>query len=100
MTDARVDRLLTRAYARSLRTWRDGSWRIEYSGKEILREIGNRIFNRAVAPRSYQSRGSGFDVDLAKAVAAWQVANNAIPADLSDLLAALKARIAPSVLPS
>ena len=75
---------------------RDGSWRIDFSGKEFLRVIGSRIFNRAIAPRANQPSPAEFDTDLAKSIAAWQIANGAVPTDLSDLLAALKARISPS----
>jgi hypothetical protein len=95
MTEARVDRLLARAYRRSQGLLVDGGWRVEFSGKEFLREIGNRIFNRAVAPRNYRPSKAEFDADLAKAIAAWQVNNGAVPGDLSDLLDALKARVAP-----
>jgi hypothetical protein len=95
LTEVRVHRLLTRAHARALIRVQNGSWRVDFSGKEFLRLIGNRIFNRAVAPRTYQPGPAEFDSDLAKAVAAWQVANQAVPTDLSDLLAALKARISP-----
>jgi hypothetical protein len=99
MTETRVIRLLAWVHARASRTRLDGSWRISFSGKEILRGIGNRIFNRALAPRTAPTSAPGFDIDidLAKSIAAWQVANKAVPADLIDLLAALKARIAPSI---
>jgi hypothetical protein len=94
MTEARVHRLLTRAHNRAVKMRRDGSWRTEFSGKEFLRDIGSRIFNHAAAPRNYRPSTAGFDIDLAKAIATWQVANNAVPDELSDLLTALKARIA------
>ena len=94
MTDARIHRLLLRAHSRAETMRRDGRWRVEFSGKEFLRVIGNRIFNRAVAPRTYTPTPPEFDADLAKEVAAWQVANNSIPAELVELLAALKARVA------
>jgi hypothetical protein len=38
-----------------------------------------------------------FDIDLAKDVAAWQSANHREPADLADLLAALRHRIAHTI---
>ncbi len=95
MTEPHIHRLLLRMHARSARLIADGGWRVEFAGKEIVREIGNRIFNRTIAPRSYRPSKAEFDADLAKTVADWQVAHDAIPPDLSDLLSALKARITP-----
>ncbi len=94
MTDARLDRLLTRAYDRADRLLDSGGWRVEFSGKEIFKVVGNQIFNRATAP-TYQAKGAEFDRDLAVSIAEWQVANNAVPNELDDLLRALKTRIAP-----
>jgi hypothetical protein len=94
MTEALVFRLLTRAQGRAQKRLRDGSWRIDFPGKEILHVIGDWIFNRG-ADRAYRAKGLDFHADLVKVIAAWQVANRAVPSDLSDLLAALKARISP-----
>lgn len=99
MTELRVHRLLLRAHHLAQRLLIDGGWRVEFSGKEFVREIGNKIFDRAKAPRSYRPSSSEFDADLAKSVATWQVDNNAVPADLIILLEALKARIAASAPP-
>ncbi len=95
MTPARVHRLLTRAHDRALRKRHDGSWRNDFSGKEFLREIGNRIFDQVADPPRSRPSPPKFDADLAKEVARWQVANGAVPAELGDLLIALKARVAP-----
>ena len=92
ITEARIERLLTRAHVGALSMREDGSWRTEFSGKEIFRVIGNRIFNRTAAP-SYQPSTTEFDADLAKEIASWQVAKRSIPAELIELLAAMKARI-------
>ena len=94
MTDDKVLRLLTWTHKRASRRLDDGSWRVHFSGKEFFRWIGGRISKRDAASSKQPSR-SGFDTDLAKAVAAWQVGNNAVPADLGVLLKALKARIQP-----
>ena len=97
-SEADVHQLLAEAYAKSTSRLSDGTWLAEFAGKEILRDVGSRIFDRG-RMRGYSSKGAGFDSDLAKGVAAWQVANNAVPSDLSDLLAALKARIIPPAPP-
>ena len=94
LTESRVNKLLTWTHARALSMRHEGRWRAEFSGKEIFRVIGSRIFNHAAAPRFLRSRAE-FDADLAKEIAAWQVANEAIPAELAELLAALKMRITP-----
>lgn len=96
-SEDRVHRLLKRAHTCALRMQDDGRWRREFPGKEFLRIVGNQIFNKNKAQPNYQPSRAEFDADLAKAVAAWQAANDAIPTDLSHLLKALKARIAPSL---
>ena len=94
MTPDRVRKLLSWAHARALKMRSDSRWRTEFSGKEILREIGNKISRQAPGPSGNQPGKSEFASDLAKHVAKWQVENQKIPADLSDLLIALKAQIA------
>ena len=63
----------------------DGSWVVEFSGKEIFRRIRDYVY----APGT---RGS-HDTDFAKAIGVWQRANGQVPQDLTDLLAALIARV-------
>ena len=53
-----------------------------------------RSSNGGLAPRTYRPSPAEFDADLAKGIADWQVANGAVPPDLSDLLNAIKMRIA------
>ncbi len=67
---------------------------LAFAGKEILRDVAGWMCDRTAIPR-FPSTDVGFYADLAKAIARWQVANNAVPADLANLLAALKARVAP-----
>jgi hypothetical protein len=90
-----VHRLLKWEYARALKRLGDDTWRIDFPGKQLLHLIGGRICNKSIAPQSYQPSSAEFDSDLAKSIAAWQVASGLVPNDLSDLLAALKARISP-----
>lgn len=73
----------------------DGRWRSDFAGKEIFRDIGSRIFDRRKSRFPVE-----FDNDLAKDIAAAQVAANSVPPDLTELLAALKRRIARLRAPS
>jgi hypothetical protein len=93
-----VDLLLANEHALAQNQLRDGSWREYFAGKEIFRDIGSRMCDRT-ALRGYHPTQSEFDVALAKDVAVSQVASGSVPSDLTDLLSALKSRIA-KVIPS
>ncbi len=69
----------------------DGSWRTEFAGKEILRQVGTQIVDWTNMPRP--ATKVEFESDLAKEVADWQVQNQAVPSDLVELRLALKERI-------
>jgi hypothetical protein len=90
-----VDQLLNDRYQEAQNRLDDGSWRIEFAGKEIFHEVGSRIFDRTTN-RGYSPTPSEFDIDLAKDIAVSQVSSHSVPMDLVDLLAALKSRIAPT----
>ncbi len=92
-TEAEVDQLLSTARALADQSLADGSWKLEFAGKEILRDVGIRICDRTKFP-GYKPSAAEFDGDLAKEVGAWQRDNNAVPSDLTDLLVALQQRIA------
>lgn len=94
-TQADVRQLLRQAHATAVGRLADGSWRHEFAGKEIFRDLGSRICDRSrVHPRGYRPTPAEFDTDLAKDVGAWQRSRDRIPEDLRALLAALKRRIA------
>jgi len=93
-SEADVHALLAAAYATANGRLVDGSWRHEFAGKEVLRDVAGWMCDRTTIPK-FPSTDAEFYADRAKAIAGWQVANNAVPADLSNLLAALKARVAP-----
>ena len=95
LTEVRVSRLLKWAHARASRKVQDSSWRIDFPGKEIFHVVGQWVFKSDPASRSSRPTQAEFYSDLAKLIAAWQVANATIPNELSDLLAALKARTRP-----
>ena len=92
-TEADIHRLLDVAYHRAEQALADGSWRTEFAGKEILRDVGSRICDRNKIP-GYRPTASQFDEDLAKEVGAWQRDNQKVPEDLIELLTALRQRIA------
>lgn len=90
-----VSQLLNEKHAAANVWLADGTWRREFSGKEIFRDLGSRICDRTSPPRNTSPDDfARFDVDLSRQVADWQVANGAAPQDLKDLLQALKERIA------
>ncbi len=95
LSEGRVDRLLKAAHRDAEAMTRDGRWRSEFAGKEILHVVGNYIFRRLPRQSAYHPTTTQFDADLAKEVADWQVAHGAIPDELTELLAGLKARVAP-----
>ncbi len=92
-TEADIHQLLDEAHRKAERALADGSWRTEFAGKEILRDVGSRICDRNKIP-GYRPTASQFDEDLAKEVGAWQRDNQKVPEDLMELLAALRQRIA------
>ncbi len=65
----------------------NGSWRKSFSGKEIFHRLLSRIYN---VPGTSTSTA---DVDLAVSVAKWQAANGQVPAEVSAIRDALKARV-------
>jgi hypothetical protein len=92
-TEADVHALLSDNYVAATTRLADGSWRQDFAGKEILRDVAGWFCDRTRLARP-PARDVDFYSDLAKEIASWQVANGAVPADLADLLAALRARIA------
>ena len=65
-----------------------GRWAQQFSGKEIFRRIRGFLFNESYASPTEM------DVDLAKAVADWQLQENQIPSELILLRDTLKSRVA------
>ena len=64
----------------------NGGWVREFSGKEIFRKVRGYMFN------ARYGNDETMDIDLAKSVARWQVANSRQPQELTELLSALKLR--------
>jgi hypothetical protein len=97
-TESDVRDLLAAAHSVAQSNLADGTWRTAFAGREIYHHVGSQICNRQdPALHGYDLKGVEFDIDLAKDVGAWQTANNRIPTDLADLLAALRNRIVRNV---
>ena len=64
----------------------NGSWRTEFSGKELFRDVRDWVY------RGGPTSGAGRDSDLAKAVGEWQRANQAVPAEMEELRRAIRTR--------
>jgi len=88
-----IEQLLTASHSQALQQIQDATWRVDFAGKEVFHDIGSRICDRTTI-RGYSPTALEFDIDLAKDVAASQVASASVPIDLVDLLSALKSRIA------
>ncbi len=88
-----IEQLLTASHAQALQQIQDSTWRVEFAGKEVFHDIGSRICDQTTI-RGYGPTSLEFDIDLAKDVAASQVASGSVPINLVDLLSALKSRIA------
>ncbi len=92
-TESEIGDLLSKAHTRANGLLADGGWMSDFAGKEILRDVGSRIFDRT-KPSKQQISPAQLDEDLAKEVGAWQKRNNLVPDALNELLAALRQRIA------
>jgi hypothetical protein len=92
-TEADVHQLLSNAHVAANQSLADGRWKDEFAGKEIFHDVGSHICHLPGISNYHPSKAE-FDEDLAKEIGAWQRQNNAVPADLTDLLSALQQRIA------
>jgi hypothetical protein len=89
---ADVDSLVKVAHSSALERLEDGSWREDFAGKEILRDVLSRLCDQPRIP-NFPSSHEEFHADVAKEIAAWQAVNHAIPDDLHALHEALRARV-------
>jgi hypothetical protein len=96
-TEPDVRRLLNHGQAIAFSSLNDDTWRVEFAGKEIYRDVGSRICDRSRL-HGYHPTRAEFDVDLARDVANSQLNRQRVPQDLVDLLAALKLRITRAVI--
>jgi hypothetical protein len=82
-----LDRMLMEAHREYLNDLNTGGWTLTFSGKEIYKYILSRING---VPRTPTAEP---DVDLAKSVGEWQLANSAVPKEIDDLKSVLKSRV-------
>lgn len=87
-----VESLVKDGHDRARKALSDGSWRIDFAGKEIFKDVLSRICHEPSIERLPRSRQELL-IDISKEVAAWQVENDAIPPALADLRAALRMRV-------
>jgi hypothetical protein len=65
------------------------SWRREYSGKELFRDVRGWLYTKPPRPAS----PSEHDRDVAKAVAQWQVDHGTVPLEVIELRIAIRQRV-------
>jgi hypothetical protein len=75
---------LTRAHADANAALRDGSWRVAFPGKELFRSVSGYVYQNAPGPTAR--------LDLIRSVGEWQLANNVVPVQATELRAAILAR--------
>ncbi|MDY3560911.1 DUF4435 domain-containing protein [Gemmata sp. JC673] len=63
-----------------------GAWLMDFSGKEIFRRVREYVYQPPQNPGSPDS-------DFAKTIGEWQLTNNVVPADLTQLHSALRVRV-------
>jgi hypothetical protein len=86
---AEIDRMLATAHTTAQTQLQDGTWRQEFSGKELLHDVRDWIYTHDAGRQSSMIR----DSDLAKTVAEWQVANGRVPPEVIELMQALRGKV-------
>ena len=77
---------LTQAHQAAQVKMANGEWKRDFSGKELFRHVRGWVYTKPPAPAS----SSDLDVDVARAVAQWQVANGKVPAEVAELRMAIR----------
>jgi hypothetical protein len=86
VTTAEVTNQINGAFGQYQADLTSGVWVESFSGKEIFRELRSYVYQPQHNPGEP-------DNDVAKAIGAWQLANNRVPQDITDLLSALRTRV-------
>jgi hypothetical protein len=89
VSDSSLRQSLIDCHANVLQSLSGDVWLREFPGKELLRHVRGWVYD----PPNRREPTSILDSDFAKAIGQWQVENNAIPAELDELLAALRQRV-------
>jgi hypothetical protein len=77
---------LTLAHTNTEQQAASDGWKREFSGKELFRDVRGWVYTEPPAKAS----PSDLDVDVARAVAQWQVANNTVPGEVTELRTAIR----------
>ena len=88
LTTADLENRLLTHHATVLSWIENGNWRNEFPGKELFRRIRSWVYTKPTPGATPATQ----DSDLAKDLGEWQLANNRVPPELSELLTALKTR--------
>ncbi len=89
-TEDDVADLLTTAYGLTTTQLADGTWRQEFSGKNIFEDVASRICDRQ---KLGGIKSAELYDDLAQDVAKWQVESGQVPPELQSLRSALRVRV-------
>jgi len=89
-TEADIAGLLETAHDQATIQLADGTWRQEFSGKEIFKDVASRICDRQ---KFGGIRSSKLHGDLAEDVAGWQSKTGQVPPELESLHATLRGRV-------
>jgi hypothetical protein len=84
-----ITRRLNDAHALAAAELASGQWRQSFPGKDLLHDLHNWLY---LPPAGRGTTPAEVDLDLARSVARWQVANGAVPAEVAELHAALRHR--------
>ena len=88
LSEAEVKNRLMNAHTQAVQQIANGSWQMEFSGKELFRHVRGYVYTNPPQPASKAT----LDADVAKSVGRWQAQNGQIPAEIDELLKTLKAR--------
>jgi hypothetical protein len=90
VSDVSLLALIEEQYAKVEAWLQSNDWLHEFPGKELYRGLRGWLYT---APDRF-APPTVLDSDLAKSIAQWQVENNAVPTELTELLQALQWRVA------
>ena len=89
-TEAEISHLLGAAHAQATIQLADTTWKQEFSGKAIFKDVASRICDLQGFPEISTSQ---LHCDIAEDVARWHSTNGRIPPELIDLRAALRRQV-------
>ena len=85
-TTGEISTRLGKAHVAARGQLSSNDWKRDFSGKELFRDVRGWIYINAPERASK----SELDVDMARAVAQWQVANGTVPSEVTELRSAIR----------